>query len=132
MALKPLTLWYHKKAKRSWIPTHYWCVMGTFIYIYIYIEFVHNERQQICHIIIFTLNENIPLRDYNIYIKWKYPIEGFPLFGTYMTLAASFNVIAWFKETWFTCAGCMGLWFRNIFNSMPLFKQIIRQLDLIF
>ena len=45
-------------------------------------------------IIIFTLNENIPLRDYNIYIKCKYTIEGFPLFGTYLTLAANFGVIA--------------------------------------
>ena len=34
----------------------------------------HNERQQICH--------------YNIYIKGKYPIEEFPLFGTYLKLAA--------------------------------------------
>ena len=49
------------------------CGRDFHIYIYIYIEFVHNERQQICH--------------YNIYIKCKYTIEGFPLFGTYLTLA---------------------------------------------
>ena len=32
------------RAQWIWIPTHQ-CLVGTFIYIYIYIEFVHNERQ---------------------------------------------------------------------------------------
>ena len=55
--------------------------------------------------IIFTFNVNIPSRDYNIYIKCKYLNERFPLFGKYLTLAASsFGVVAWFKDPWFTYA----------------------------
>ena len=90
------------------------------IYIYIYILNLYPMKGNKSAIKILTLNENISLRDYNIYIKWKYPIEGFSLFGTYLTLVASFGVIAWFKEPWFKCARCMSLWFRNIFNSFAL------------